>query len=187
MPDLSRLAIARLAKPDQLGKGGFRLTSPAFQDGGMLDPCFTAQEEDAVAPPLEWTAPPPGAAEIVLLAECMETGKCHWAVWGLPAQRAVLMEGEAPPRVGKNAAGNSEWLLPNPSQDDGKQHYAFQMFAVDLPLILMPGAKPEELMKEIEGHVVAATLITATYEYLDDEDEGDWDDVDIDDIDFDGN
>ena len=58
------LAIARFGSEKLLGRSGFALTSPAFQHGGELDPSFTAIEEDAVAPPLEWTAPPPGAQEM---------------------------------------------------------------------------------------------------------------------------
>jgi len=186
-PDHAKLAIARFGDEKSLGKGGFQLSSAAFMDGGLLDPSFCAQEEDAVAPPLEWSAPPTGAAEVVLLVECVETGACHWAVWGFPAQKGQLLEGEVPPRVGKNAAGNSEWLLPNPPAEAGKHHYVFQLFALDLPLVLMPGASAAELAREIDGHVVAASVITGTYARLEDEDEGEWDEVDIDDIDFDGN
>ncbi|MEO1648693.1 MAG: YbhB/YbcL family Raf kinase inhibitor-like protein, partial [Pseudomonadota bacterium] len=54
----SGLAIATLGDKRTLERGGFKLTSPAFEAGEELDPCFTAKEEDAVAPPLEWTAPP---------------------------------------------------------------------------------------------------------------------------------
>ncbi|TNE45676.1 MAG: YbhB/YbcL family Raf kinase inhibitor-like protein, partial [Sphingomonadales bacterium] len=52
-----------------MGRGGLKLASPAFAPGAELDPCFTADEEDAVAPPLEWTAPPPGAMELVVIVE----------------------------------------------------------------------------------------------------------------------
>ena len=55
-----KLAIARLGAEDTLHKGGFALTSAAFADGEELDPMFTAEEEDACAPPLAWTAPPAG-------------------------------------------------------------------------------------------------------------------------------
>ena len=82
------LAIARLADERSFGRGGFAGTSPAFRAGEALDPCFTADEEDAVAPPLEWTAPPPGAQEVVLIVEDADAGAshpfCHWLVWGLP-------------------------------------------------------------------------------------------------------
>ena len=63
------LAIAALGDARTLGRGGFALSSPAFREGQELDPCFTAKEEDAVAPPLEWTAPPPGAQELVIIVE----------------------------------------------------------------------------------------------------------------------
>jgi Raf kinase inhibitor-like YbhB/YbcL family protein len=166
-PGSAGLAVARLAAEGQLGKGGFALSSAAFRDGEELDPCFTADEEDAVAPPLEWTAPPPGAQELVLVVEDPDAGTdepfCHWLVWGLPAQKGQILEGEVPPRVGKNAFGNSEWLLPAPPADDDPHHFVFQLFALDLPLTLMPGASREELFAQMEGSVLAAAVLTATY------------------------
>lgn len=161
------LAAARLADGAMLGKGGFTLKSVAFEEGGELDPCFTADEEDAVAPPLEWSAPPAGALEMALLVECPDAPGdqpfCHWLVWGLAAQKGQLLEGEAPPRVGKNSFGNSEWLLPDPPTGADPHDYIFQLFALDLPLTLMPGASREELLAAIEGHVVGLTLMKAIY------------------------
>ena len=103
---------------------------------------------------------------------------CHWVVWGLPSQRGKLLEGEAPPRVGKNARGNSEWLLPSPADSDGEHRYVFQLFAVDLPLTLMPGATREDVLASIKGHVVAASVLTGRFsapEEDEDWDEEDWD------------
>ena len=98
----AELAIARFATREAIGRNGFSLSSPAFPQGGELDPCFTADEEDAVAPPMEWTAPPKGAEEVVLIVEDASTADppCHWLVWGLPAQHGKLLEGEGPPTVG---------------------------------------------------------------------------------------
>lgn len=161
------LVIARLGSERLLERSGFKLTSPAFQHGGEMDPSFTACEDDAVAPPLEWTAPPPGSQEIVLIAEDADgaEGKpnLHWLVWGLPPQKGKLFEGEAPPRTGKNAQGNSEWLLPDPPLGD-QHRYVFQMFALDLPLTNMPGATLEDIEKEIEGHVTACAVLTGKFE-----------------------
>ncbi len=161
------LTVAKLADAKSFGRGGFRLSSPAFDDGEALDPCFTADEEDAVAPPLEWNAPPPGAQEIVILVEDADTKgdtpKCHWTVWGLPGRKGVLLEGEAPPRVGKNADGKSGWLLPEPPRGDAPHRYVFQIFALDLPLVLMPGAGYADVVKAMDGHVVAAAVLTGLY------------------------
>jgi Raf kinase inhibitor-like YbhB/YbcL family protein len=163
-----KLTIVQIGGEDVLGKGGFRLTSPAFRDGESLDPCFTADEEDAVAPPLEWTAPPAGTQELAIVVEDADAPApqpfCHWLVWGLAPQAGKLLEGETPPRTGKNSFGNSEWLLPDPPTGHGPHDYVFQIFALDLPLALMPGAGRSDLVAAMEGHVLGAAMISATYE-----------------------
>src|SRR5690606_25240481 len=169
-----KLAVARLAGEGLLGKGGFAVSSPAFRDGEPLDPCFTADEEDAVAPPLEWTAPPPGTQELVLIVEDPDAPTpepfCHWLVWGLAPQQGKLLEGETPPRVGKNSFRNSEWLLPDPPTGHGPHDYVFQLFALDTPLALLPGATRGDLLDAMEGHVIAAAVLTATYVRSDEDD-----------------
>ena len=186
-PGHAKLAVAALASAELLGKGGFSLSSPAFKDGGVLDPCFTADEEDAVAPPLEWTAPPPGTQELALIVEDPDAPGaepfCHWLVWGLPAQAGKLLEGEVPPRVGKNAHQNSEWLLPSPPEGDGPHDYVFQIFALDLPVALMPGAGRDELIAAIKGHVLAAAVTTGKYQRQEDGDEWGEEQDDTDEID----
>lgn len=173
------LAIASLSDARAHGKGGLSLTSPAFQPGAELDPCFTADEEDAVAPPIEWTAPPPGAQEMVVIVEDAtasgDSPRTHWMVWGLPGQRGKILEGETPPRTGKNALGNSEWLLPDLPADE-EHTFVFQLFALDLPLTLMPGAGRNELFAALEGHVMASATLVARYTKSEDDD--DWEDDD---------
>lgn len=172
----ARLAIARLGREGILGRDGFRLSSAAFRDGEELDPSFTAEEEDSVAPPLEWTAPPDGAQELVLVVEDPDAATpeptCHWLVWGLRAQRGMLLEGETPPRVGKNSMRNSEWLLPDPPVGQDKHDYVFQLFALDTGVPLLPGATRDDVLAAMEGHIIAASLITGTYQRNEDGD--DW-------------
>ena len=102
---------------------------------------------------------------------------CHWLVWGLAPQRGKLLEGEAPPRVGKNSFGNSEWLLPDPPTGAGPHDYVFQLFALDRSLALMPGATRGDLLEAMQGHVIAAAVLTATY-VRSDEDDAEWGDDD---------
>jgi len=176
-----KLAIARLGGEGLLNRDGFTLRSAAFQNNESLDPSFTADEEDAVAPPLEWTAPPAGTEELVLIVEDADSPTaepfCHWLVWGLAPQQGKLLEGEAPPRVGKNAFGNSEWLLPDPPTGHDPHDYVFQLFAVDQSLPLRPGATRDDVLEAIEGHIVGATVLTGTYGRSD-EDGLDWDEDD---------
>lgn len=181
---VATLANAGAVTAEMVGAGGFELTSAAFLHGEELDPSFTADEEDSVAPPLEWTAPPAGSQELVLVVEDPDApGKvaCHWLVWGLAAQRGKLLEGEVPPRVGKNAHGNSEWLLPAPPQGDEPHDYVFQLFALDQPLALMPGASREDLVKAMTGHVSAVAILTGTY--VREEADEDWENWEAEDAD----
>jgi Raf kinase inhibitor-like YbhB/YbcL family protein len=175
----ARLAVARLGGAGVLDQSGFELRSAAFQDGEPLDPSFTADEEDSVAPPLEWTAPPAGTQELALIVEDPDAPTpepfCHWLVWGLAPQQGKLLEGETPPRVGKNAFGNSEWLLPDPPTGAGAHDYVFQLFALDRSLALMPGATRGDLLEAMQGHVIAAAVLTATY-VRSDEDDPEWGD-----------
>ncbi|QUL37903.1 YbhB/YbcL family Raf kinase inhibitor-like protein [Erythrobacter sp. JK5] len=172
------LAAASLGDARTLGRGGFALSSPAFAEGDELDPCFTAKEEDAVAPPLEWTAPPPGAQELILIVEDASSDspepQVHWLVWGLAGQRGKLLEGEVPPRTGKNAHGNSEWLLPDPPIGETR-HYVFQIFATDLPLTLMPGATRNDLIDTLRGNVTGCAVLTAPFTGVEAADELAWD------------
>lgn len=175
------LAIASLGEAKTLGRGGFSLSSPAFDEGEELDPCFTAKEEDAVAPPLEWSAPPPGSQELIVIVEDATDPSaeplCHWLVWGLAGQKGKLLEGEVPPRTGKNAHGNSEWLLPDPPEGE-KRHYVFQIFATDLPLTLMPGASRDELIGSIKGFVTACDVLYAPFTGTP-ADDGAWEDEEL--------
>lgn len=175
--DRSALTVAKLGDAELLGAGGLRLTSAAFDDGEELDPSFTADEEDAVAPPLEWSAPPAGTMEMALVVEDVDaSAKCHWLVWGIAPQRGKLMEGETPPKTGKNGAGNSDWLLPAPEGDDAHS-YVFQLFALDAPLDLAPGASRKALVEAMDGHVLGIALLTGTYARG--KEIEDWDDIEL--------
>ena len=179
-PGHGGLAIARLGAEDLLNRDGFVIRSAAFGNAEELDPCFTAEEEDAVAPPLDWSAPPPGTVELALIVEDPDAPTpepfCHWLAWGLAPQRGQLLEGELPPRVGKNSFGNSEWLPPDPPTGHGPHDYVFQLFALDMSLDLMPGAGRADLIEAMEGHVLAAAMLTGTYARTRDEDDLDWED-----------
>ena len=186
LPPVARhpgLAITSLGDKRSFERGGFKLTSPAFDAGEELDPCFTAKEEDAVAPPLEWSAPPAGSQELVVIVEdatyISAAPRAQWLVWGLAGQRGKLLEGEVPPRSGKNAVGNSEWLLPDPPEGETR-HYVFQIFATELPLTLMPGATREELIASIKGFVTSCAVLYAPFTGTAEDDEDfDFDDEDM--------
>lgn len=161
------LAVAKLGGESALHVGGFRLQSAAFVDGEGLDPMFTADEEDACAPPLEWSAPPPGTQALALIVEDPDAPTpepfVHWLGWGMEPRAGKLFEGEDPPVMGQNSYLKSEWLAPDPLTGHGTHDYVFQLFALDTPIELAAGSGRDAFMDEAEGHVLGVAVLTGTY------------------------
>jgi Raf kinase inhibitor-like YbhB/YbcL family protein len=163
-----KLAVAKLAREDTLNANGFALTSVAFADGEALDPTFTADEEDACAPPLAWTAPPAGTRAVALIVEDPDAPSpqplVHLIGWGMSPGAGEILEGDDPPMVGLNSSNQAGWLAPDPPTGHGLHDYVFQLFALDKPLDLAPGAGRAALVEAMEGGVLGVAVLTGTYE-----------------------
>jgi Raf kinase inhibitor-like YbhB/YbcL family protein len=157
------------------GDARLDLSSPAFADGGRLPERFTA-DGAGVSPPLLWSEPPEGTAALALIVEDPDAPApnplVHAVVWGLPADARALAEGEiaadedgaADGRdVGRNSYFTEGWLPPDPPTGHGAHDYVFQLFALsELPAVSAnPGRG--EVVRAIEGRVLAAGLLTGTY------------------------
>ena len=166
-----------IAQPD-LG-GGFGtldLSSPAFADGAMLPPRFTADGE-GVSPPLIWGAVPEGTQSLALIVEDPDAPSLqplvHAIVWNIPpteqrlTEGAIRADGAGGPDgrdVGRNSYFIEGWLPPDPPTGHGAHHYAFQLFALSGEAG-DPGSTPGRgaLVKAMAGRVLAAGLLTGTY------------------------
>jgi Raf kinase inhibitor-like YbhB/YbcL family protein len=156
------------------------LTSPAFAHEARMPPRFTADGE-GVSPPLAWSTPPSGTAQLVLLVEDADAPApqplVHAVVWGLSpeaghlAEGAIAADGAGAPvdnapgsDVGRNSYLREGWLPPDPPTGHGEHRYAFQVFAVGAGAG-DPGETPgrSAVIDAITGHVLAAGLLIGTY------------------------
>ena len=165
-----------IAQPELGGRfAALTLGSPAFADGAMLPPRFTA-DGDGVSPPLVWSGLPDGAASLALLVEDADAPApqplVHAVVWGLAADVGRLAEGAivadgdggTDGDVGRNSFFGEGWLPPDPPTGHGPHRYAFQLFALD-GAAGDPGRSPGRgrLVKAMAGHVLAAGVLVGTY------------------------
>ena len=74
----SKLAAVKLGGEGVVGAGGMVLTSAAFENGEELDPSFTADEEDAVAPPQEF--PCRGAFARRITKPVLSSTEARWLI-----------------------------------------------------------------------------------------------------------
>lgn len=153
-------------------KGGKRmeLKSAAFNQGGAIPPKFTCDGED-ISPALSWSEGPSGTQSFALIAEDPDAPAgtwTHWVIWNLPPNERELPEKVSGEKQLKNGAaqGTSSFKkvgYGGPCPPGGTHRYFFKLFALDKKLSLKPGARKEELLKEMKGHVLGEAQLMGTY------------------------
>jgi Raf kinase inhibitor-like YbhB/YbcL family protein len=151
------------------------LTSPAFTDGSAMPPRYTGDGED-VSPPLAWHGAPDTTQAFALIADdpdCPDPRKpqrtwVHWVVADIPAGTTSLPEA-ASGRVmpsgaveGRNDSNDVGYSGPYPPI--GKHRYFFKLYALDRLVHLTEGHTKAELLRAIEGHVIATAQLMGTYD-----------------------
>ena len=146
--------------------GTLVVTSPEFEHGGRIPERFTMAGE-SISPPLSWSGVPEGTQSFALLVHDadapMVNGFTHWVVWGIPADRTSIAEGESSYPSGANGLGREGWFPPGPPAGHGDHFYYFHLYALDAPLDLEPNADPTAFLAAVEEHVIAQARIVGVY------------------------
>lgn len=147
------------------------LTSSAFSEGAEIPQRYTCDGED-VSPPLSWTAPPQGTTRLILICDDPDAPAgtwVHWVLYGLPPDARHLPEGVPPAEVIEGGAqqGRNDFRrigYRGPCPPRGPAHrYFFWLYAVDIDLILDPGATKATVVNAIEGHMLAKAQLIGRY------------------------
>jgi len=149
----------------------FKLTSPAFEEGGYIPRKYTCEGDD-VSPPLSWEDYPSETKSFVLIVEDPDAPRgvfTHWIAYNIPADVNMLEEGVE--RVEKLPSGIMQGVndfgrigYGGPCPPPGKPHrYVFKLYALDVVLDLEPGASKDEVLKAMSGHILAEATLTGLY------------------------
>jgi Raf kinase inhibitor-like YbhB/YbcL family protein len=142
--------------------------SPSFEEGRPI-PAKYSGDGEGVSPPLTWSGVPHGTRSLVLLCEDPDAPRgtfTHWVLFNLPSETRQLDEGTptlpAGSVVGSNDFGKVGYGGPAPPP--GKPHrYYFKLTALDVTLRLPAGAKRQEVLAAMEGHVRGEGWLMGTY------------------------
>lgn len=155
---------------DALGirRADLHVETLSFPANGRIPARFTHADGEDLSPLLRWSRVPEGTREIVVLCEDPDAEGddpfVHWVVYGIAPDRASLAEGIRQGVVlGENTSHECAWRGPSPPPGHGVHHYHFQVFALDTPLRLPPGANRDMLVGAMRGHVLAAGEVVGTY------------------------
>ena len=142
--------------------------STAFAANGQIPRKYTKEGED-VSPPLKWGQPPPGTKEFALINDDPDAPRAHpwvhWVAYKIPGEARELPEGaKSGYAAGTNDFGEAQYGGPMPPPGHGVHHYHFKLYALDAPIDAAPGIKKGELLRLMEGHVLATGELVGTYE-----------------------
>lgn len=125
-----------------------------------------------ISPPISWSAAPAGTQSIAVIVEDPDapTGIwTHWVMFNLPPETISLPE-NVPPVV-KLESGAIQGIndfrrvgYGGPCPPPGRPHrYVFKVFALDAMLELGPNMRRPDVLKAMEGHILAQGEITGIY------------------------
>jgi hypothetical protein len=153
----------------------FQLTSSAFANGKEIPARYTCEGEDA-SPPLAWTEPPEGTQSLALIVDDPDAPDpkaprmtwVHWVVVGLPAGAGSLPEGVAQEALPSAVHfGRNDWKRADyggPCPPIGRHRYFHKLYALDIELAELQTPTKLELLKAMQGHVLAHTELVGTYQ-----------------------
>lgn len=150
---------------------GMVITSTAFENGGFIPERYTCQGEN-ISPPLSWAGIPPETKSLVLICDDPDAPGGvfnHWLLYNIPPTTTSLPEGVPPlPTLpdgsmqGFNSFGKIGYGGPCPPS--GPAHrYFFRLYALDKTLELPPKARKPEVLRAMEGHILAVAEIMGRF------------------------
>ncbi|HEX8888973.1 MAG TPA: YbhB/YbcL family Raf kinase inhibitor-like protein [Pyrinomonadaceae bacterium] len=159
------------AQPSPLKKAELKVTSKAFQEGGMIPKKYTCDDAN-ISPPLAWDSVPEKAKSLALITDDPDApGKTwvHWVAFNIPANVKELPENipaQEAISVGGHQGTNDFKKLGygGPCPPSGTHRYYFHLYALDTFLNLDSSATKDQLLKAMEGHVLAEGELMGKYQ-----------------------
>ena len=156
------------------GRGGFNLppllmTTDAFPDGGIVPQKYAGR--GGVQPGFKFSGAPEGTMSYAIIFHDIDvalkgsTGDVlHWIVWNIPASAGGIPEGSLPAGsvAGRGILGNA-YFGPGAPAGPRYHHYVFELYALNANLDLPPTSGREELLKAMEGKIVAKSAYVGRY------------------------
>lgn len=149
------------------------LKSDAFTNGQSIPAKYSCIGRN-ISPALTWNDPPAGTQSFALIMEDPDAPMgtwVHWVLSNIPVDRRGLEEDL--PVTGKNVANtngifvgkNSSGTIgyDGPCPPSGTHRYYFRLYALDIQIGLLPGAAKQDVLREMDGHILAQSELMGTF------------------------
>ena len=160
--------------PDSTAKGGtimeIKVPAAAFKEGEFIPNTYTC-DGDNVSPELSWTGIPSETKSIALICDDPDAPRgtwVHWVIYNIPASAKGLAEkvshNPTLPNGARQGINDSHELgYDGPCPPGGTHRYYFKVYALSKTLTLDSGATKAQLLKAMEGSVIAEGQVMGRY------------------------
>jgi len=162
---LSELFADNSNSIDIEGETMMKLISIDFDHDAMIPKKFTCQGKD-VNPQIKFLDVPADAETLALIVDDPDAPGgtwIHWVLFDIPLSGSgvEIKEDSAPGTEGTNSWGRIGYGGPCPPS--GTHRYFFKGYALDGKLELKKGATKDQLLKAMDGHVLAKAELIGLY------------------------
>jgi len=146
------------------------LSSTAFASGQNIPSKYSCLGRE-ISPDLSWTGAPAATKSFALILDDPDASMgtwVHWMIYNIPVTTNGLPEAipvgdqlSNGSLQGKNSSGKLGYNGPCPPS--GTHHYFFKLYALDTILNLSSGADKDQLLKAMDGHILAQGELMGTF------------------------
>lgn len=152
------------------------ITSSAFENNGKIPPKFTCDGERNLSPQLSISGVPEGTKSLTLIVDDPDVPKVlkpdgvfdHWVLFNISPETRGIEEGDSAGVAGANGAGKNAYTgpCPPPQYEPSEHRYVFTLYALDTMLALPAGATKQEILRAMEGHMLAKAELIGRYKRI---------------------
>ena len=151
------------------------LTSPVFTHKGAIPRNYTCQGKD-ISPALKWSGLPDATKSIALIVDDPDAPDpaapkrvwVHWVLYNIPPSATGLAEAvSATTLPAGSREGKNDWERTGyggPCPPIGQHRYFHKLYALDAVLPELKQPTKAELLKAMEGHILAQAELIGTYQ-----------------------
>jgi Raf kinase inhibitor-like YbhB/YbcL family protein len=154
----------------------FTLTSPAFENDGMIPAKYTCDGNRELSPPLIISDVPEVAKSLVLIMDDPDIPEIvkqkiglsaydHWTLFNIPPETREIPEGGTVGTPGATTGGELRYTgpCPPPEHEPSEHRYIFKLYALIAPLDLPAGARKEQVLDALAPLLIAETELVGRY------------------------
>ncbi len=142
-----------------------QIASPEFKNNETIPGKFTCDGLN-INPELKIYGIPDNTVSLAVILDDPDSvggDWLHWAVWNIDPKTETISENSVPvgTNVGKNDFGENKYGGPCPGS--GTHRYFFHLYALDTVLNIPENSTKADLLKAMEGHLIAETELMGVY------------------------